>query len=96
MLRRPAPRLESAIGSEGLNAVMRLIAAVRAPGVKNLASIGGACRAKLGMEASALCRLENFKVVDPTIWTLSRWAEALDCKLDLDIGAKSTANAAAP
>jgi len=96
---RNAPKTGAVTGeridSEGLNAVMRLIASLRAR--REELGIDQAILAeRLGMEASALCRLENFKVINPTVWTLWRWAEALDCRLglDLQIEAKSAGKTA--
>ena len=41
------------------------------------------------MAPSALCRLETFKVLNPSIWTLLTWAEALGCELGLELHAKA-------
>lgn len=85
---RKAPKTAATTGeqvsSEGYNAVMQLIAALRAR--REERGIEQAELAeRLGMEPSALCRLETFKVLNPTIWTLLHWAEALDCGLDLNL-----------
>ncbi len=40
---------------------------------------------RMGIEWSALFRLETFKVTNPTIWTLMQCAETLDCAIDLGL-----------
>ncbi len=85
---RNAPKTGAATGerieSQVLNAVMQLIAALRRRR-EELGIDQADLAQRMEIEASALCRLENFKVVNPTIWTLLRWAEALDCGIDLDL-----------
>lgn len=39
----------------------------------------------MGIEAPALSRLETGKVLNPTLATLHKWAEALGQKLDVDL-----------
>jgi len=95
---RNAPKTGAATGeriaSEDLNAVLHLIAALRRRR-EELGMDQVELAERMGIEASALCRLETFKIVNPTIWTLLRWAEALDCRvgLDLRVAAKSTPEA---
>jgi DNA-binding Xre family transcriptional regulator len=38
---------------------------------------------RMGTDAPALSRLETGKVVNPTLATLYKWAEALGCKLEI-------------
>ena len=40
---------------------------------------------RMGIDAPALSRLENGKMLNPTLAALHRWAEALDQKLDFDL-----------
>ena len=94
MLRKSVTLLESCISSENYNGIMRLIAALRAR--REALGLSQADLAdRLGIEPSALCRLEAFKVVNPTIWTLMHWADALDCNLGLDLEVKPESTAKA-
>jgi DNA-binding XRE family transcriptional regulator len=40
---------------------------------------------RMGIDAPALSRLENGKMLNPTIATLFKWAEALGQKLEVDL-----------
>ena len=40
---------------------------------------------RMGIDAPALSRLETGKMLNPTLATLHKWAEALGQKLDVDI-----------
>ncbi len=40
---------------------------------------------RMGIDAPALSRLETGKVLNPTLATLHKWAEALGQKLDVDL-----------
>ena len=40
---------------------------------------------RMGTDAPALSRLETGKVLNPTLATLHKWAEALGQKLDMDL-----------
>jgi len=40
---------------------------------------------RMGIDAPALSRLETGKVMNPTLATLHKWAEALGQKLDVDL-----------
>ena len=40
---------------------------------------------RMGIDAPALSRLETGKVLNPTLATLYKWAEALECKLEIQI-----------
>lgn len=40
---------------------------------------------RMGMDAPALSRLETGKMLNPTMATLHKWAEALGQKLDVDL-----------
>ena len=41
---------------------------------------------RMGIDAPALSRLETGKMLNPTVTTLHKWAEALGQKLDVDLG----------
>lgn len=72
------------MGSDSYNALTKLLSALRARR-EELGITQTELAERMGIESSALCRLETFKVVNPTIWTLMQWAEALDCSIDLDL-----------
>jgi transcriptional regulator with XRE-family HTH domain len=40
---------------------------------------------RMGIEASVLANLESGKVLDPSLATLSKWAEALGQLLEIDL-----------
>jgi DNA-binding XRE family transcriptional regulator len=42
---------------------------------------------RMGIDAPALSRLETGKVLNPTLATLHKWAEALGQKLEIDLSA---------
>ena len=70
---RNVPKTDAAAGEriarKDLNAVLQLIAAL--PRRRKELGIDQVDLAKrLGIERSALCRLETFKVLNPTVWTL--------------------------
>jgi DNA-binding XRE family transcriptional regulator len=79
------------IHSASYNAIGKLIAGLR-DRREELGLNQADVAKRMGIEVSSLCRLETFKVNNPTIWTLCQWAEALDCTIDLGIKAvrKST------
>jgi DNA-binding XRE family transcriptional regulator len=43
---------------------------------------------RMGIDAPALSRLETGKVLNPTLATLQKWAEALGQKLDVELSAE--------
>ena len=60
------------VGSQGCSAIMKLISQLRARREESgISQIELAER--MGIEASALCRLETFKVVNPSAFTLLHW-----------------------
>jgi DNA-binding XRE family transcriptional regulator len=81
---KPLETTGGKITSEGFNRLMQLLAALRTRR-EELGLSQTQLAERLGIEPSALCRLETFKVVNPTIWTLCQWAEALGCELNLDL-----------
>jgi ribosome-binding protein aMBF1 (putative translation factor) len=85
---RSAPRTAEttgkSIGSDGYNALMRLIGDLRSRR-EQMGIEQAELAERMKIEAPALCRLETFKVLNPTVWTLLKWAEALDCSIGLDL-----------
>ena len=72
------------VGSKGYNAIMKLISRLRVRREElGISQIELAER--MGIEASALCRLETFKVVNPSAFTLLHWAETLGHDLNLEL-----------
>jgi DNA-binding XRE family transcriptional regulator len=79
---RPA----GAIHRESLAATLTLVArfkAVREEQGLTLAQVAG----RMGIDAPALSRLETGKVLNPTLATLHKWAEALGQKLEVGLSA---------
>ena len=78
--RRPA----GAIDRRSFTAIINLMSrfkAVRENQHLTLAEVA----ARMGIDAPALSRLENGKMLNPTIATLFKWAEALGQKLDVQL-----------
>lgn len=78
--RRPA----SAINSQSFAAILSLVArfkAARESQGLTLAEVAG----RMGIDAPALSRLETGKVLNPTLATLHKWAEAVGQKLDVSL-----------
>src|SRR5690349_16725128 len=77
---RPA----AAVNRQSFTAILSLVArfkAMRESQGLTLAEVAG----RMGIDAPALSRLETGKVLNPTLVTLHKWAEALGQKLDLDV-----------
>jgi DNA-binding XRE family transcriptional regulator len=77
---RPA----GAINRQSFTAILSLLArfkAVREGQGLTLAEVAE----RMGIDAPALSRLESGKVLNPTLATLHKWAEALGQKLDVDL-----------
>jgi DNA-binding XRE family transcriptional regulator len=77
---RPA----GAINQQGFAAILRLLArfkAVRESQGLTLAEVAE----RMGIDAPALSRLETGKVLNPTLATLHKWAEALGQRLDVHL-----------
>ena len=78
--RRPA----GAINRQSFTAILRLVSrfkAVRESQGLTLADVAE----RMGIDAPALSRLERGKMLNPTLATLHKWAEALGQKLDVDL-----------
>lgn len=73
------------INQESFATILRLVTrfkAVRENQGLTLAEVAG----RMGIDAPALSRLETGKMLNPTISTLLKWAEALGQKLEVDLG----------
>jgi ribosome-binding protein aMBF1 (putative translation factor) len=88
-----APKTDEPIGSDGFNALLKLIAALRVRR-EELGISQAELAERIRMEPSALCRLETFKAVNPTAWTLCNRAAALDYDLDFQLRPAKTPAAA--
>jgi DNA-binding XRE family transcriptional regulator len=78
--RRPA----GAINRQSFAAILSLVArfkAVRESQGLTLAEVAG----RMEIDPPALSRLETGKMLNPTLATLHKWAEALGQKLDVDL-----------
>jgi len=90
MSRTPAGRAELSqstgdkISSAGHKLLMGLLGALR-DRREELGISQADLADRLGMDNTALCRLEAFKAPNPTAWTLLRWAEALGCTIGMDL-----------
>jgi DNA-binding XRE family transcriptional regulator len=72
------------IDQRSFAAILRLVArfkAVRENQGLTLAEVAE----RMGIDAPALSRLETGKVLNPTLATLHKWAEALGQKLDVEL-----------
>ena len=81
--RRPA----GAIDQHGFAAILGLVArfkTVRESQGLTLAEVAG----RMGIDPPALSRLETGKMLNPTLATLHKWAEALGRKLDVDLSSE--------
>lgn len=77
---RPA----GAVNRQSFTAMLSLVArfkAIRESQGLTLAGVAG----RMGINAPALSRLEGGKMLNPTLATLHKWAEALGQKLDVDL-----------
>ena len=76
-----------AIGRQSFEAILSLMVKFRsareAQGL-TLANVAS----RMGIDASALSRLETGKTLNPTISTLLKWAEALGRNLKIDLASK--------
>src|SRR5437868_6182923 len=73
-----------ALSQQSFAAILSLVArfkAVRENQGLTLADVAG----RMGIDAPALSRLETGKVLNPTLATLHKWAEALGQKLDFGL-----------
>ena len=80
--RRPPDSINQASFAAILGLLTRFKAAREAHGL-TLAEVAE----RMGIDSPALSRLETGKVLNPTLATLHKWAEALGQKLDVDLSA---------
>ena len=72
------------VNQQSFAAILRLLSrfkAVRESQGLTLAEVAQ----RMGMDAPALSRLETGKMLNPTLATLHKWAEALGQKLDVEL-----------
>ncbi len=72
------------VNQQSFAAILRLVARfkdVRESQELTLAEVAE----RMGIDAPALSRLETGKMLNPTLATLHKWAEALGQKLDVDL-----------
>jgi DNA-binding XRE family transcriptional regulator len=77
---RPA----GAINQQSFAAILSLLAKFKALR-ENLGLTLAEVAERMGIDAPALSRLETGKMLNPTLGTLHKWAEALRQKLDVDL-----------
>ena len=82
--RRPAGALDRQSFTAILNLMSRFKAVRESQGM-TLTEVA----TRMGIDPPALSRLETGKMLNPTIATLLKWAEALGQKLEVDLGADS-------
>src|ERR1051325_1910838 len=79
---RPA----SAINQQSFAAILSLVAKFKAARESQGLTLAEVA-ARMGIDAPALSRLETGKMLNPTLATLHKWAEALGQKLDVELSA---------
>ena len=96
---RSAPKSTDTTGDRidgrSYNAVMQLIAELKSQR-ESLGIEQAELAERMGIAPSALCRLEMFRIVNPSSWTLMNWASALGYDLDFKLSPQSKANAKEP
>jgi DNA-binding XRE family transcriptional regulator len=78
--RKPA----GAIDQSSFVAILKLVARFKAARESQGLTLAQVAE-KMGIDPPALSRLENGKMLNPTLATLHKWAEALGQKLDVDL-----------
>lgn len=85
--RSPRKPPAGAISRQDFGAILKLVAkfkAIRESQELTLAEVAE----RMGVDAPALSRLESGKVLNPTLATLHKWAEALNQALNVDLGSR--------
>jgi ribosome-binding protein aMBF1 (putative translation factor) len=77
---RPA----GAINQQSLAATLTLVARFKAARERQGLALADVAE-RMGVDPSALSRLETGKMLNPTLATLHKWAEALGQTLDIDL-----------
>jgi DNA-binding XRE family transcriptional regulator len=80
-VRKPAA---GAVNQESFAAILQLLARFKAARESQGLTLAEVAE-RMGIDAPALSRLETGKVLNPTLATLHKWAEALGQKLDMDL-----------
>jgi DNA-binding Xre family transcriptional regulator len=75
-----------AIGQRSLLAILSLVARFKAEREHQRLTLAEVAE-RMGIDAPALSRLESGKMLNPTLGTLHKWAEALGRKLNIDLSA---------
>jgi ribosome-binding protein aMBF1 (putative translation factor) len=74
----------SAISSQSFEAILHLVARFKTTR-ENQGLTLAEVASRMGIDAPALSRLETGKMLNPTLATLHKWAEALGQKLQVDL-----------
>jgi DNA-binding XRE family transcriptional regulator len=83
---RPA----GAINQQSFAAILRLVARFRAVRESQALTLAEVAE-RMGIDPPALSRLETGKMLNPTLATLHKWAEALGQKLEVELSSASQA-----
>ncbi len=73
-----------AINQQSFAAILNLLARFKAARERKGLTLSDVAE-RMGIDAPALSRLETGKMLNPTIATLLKWAEALGQKLEIDL-----------
>lgn len=72
------------LNQQNIAAILRLLARFKAMRESQGLTLAEVAQG-MGINAPALSRLETGKILNPTLATLHKWAEALGQKLDVDL-----------
>jgi DNA-binding XRE family transcriptional regulator len=75
------------VNSQSFGATLRLLARFKAARESQGLTLAEVAQ-RMGIDAPALSRLETGKMLNPTLATLHKWAEALGQKLDVDLSSQ--------
>jgi DNA-binding XRE family transcriptional regulator len=74
------------VNQQSFSAILRLVARFKAVREKEGLTLATVAE-RMGIDSPALSRLETGKMLNPTLATLHKWAEALGQKLDVELSA---------
>jgi DNA-binding XRE family transcriptional regulator len=77
----------SAVNRGSFAAILGLIARFKAERERQGLTLGAVAE-RMGIDAPALSRLETGKMLNPTLATLHKWAEALGRKVEVELSAR--------
>jgi DNA-binding XRE family transcriptional regulator len=77
-------RSAGAIDSQSFDAILKLVARFKGLRARQGLTMGDVGE-RMGIDPPALSRLETGKMLNPTLATLHKWAEALGQKLDVGL-----------